>query len=210
MQRMDDPKLKELYDLVDPYAYRSRLTMPKYIVNASGDQFFLPDSSKFYFDELEGEKHLRYVPNADHSLGGTDAIESTLAFYIMLIHDKPRPEFSWKFEEDGAIRVKPTEQTPVEVKLWQAHNPDARDFRVESFGRKYTESKLTADDNGDYVGRIALPKKGWTAFFVEMTYDSGYDLPLKFTTAVRVLPDVLPHTDKDPLTGELGKKPNRD
>ena len=52
-----------LLKIEDPYEYRDRLTMPKYLVNATGDQFFLPDSSQFYFDELKGEKYLRYVPN---------------------------------------------------------------------------------------------------------------------------------------------------
>ena len=38
----------------DPYFYRDRLTMPKFVVNASGDQYFPPDSSKFYFGDLPG------------------------------------------------------------------------------------------------------------------------------------------------------------
>ena len=51
-------------------ATASGCKIPKYLVNASGDQFFLPDNSQFYFDDLEGEKYLRYVPNARHNLGG--------------------------------------------------------------------------------------------------------------------------------------------
>ncbi len=50
MQRFDHPRLKELYKIVDPYYNLERLTEPKFIVNASGDQFFLPDSSRFYYD----------------------------------------------------------------------------------------------------------------------------------------------------------------
>ncbi len=76
MQRLHDPRLKQLYEIEDPYSYRERLTMPKLIVNAAGDEFFLPDSSQFYFDDLVGEKHLRYVPNSDHSLRDTDAMET--------------------------------------------------------------------------------------------------------------------------------------
>ena len=49
--------------------------MPKFMVNSAGDQFFLPDSWRFYFDDLKGEKYLRYVPNADHALKDTDAGE---------------------------------------------------------------------------------------------------------------------------------------
>jgi PhoPQ-activated pathogenicity-related protein len=52
------PQLASLLKIEDPYAYRDRLTMPKLIINSAGDQYFLPDSSKFYFDGLVGEKYL--------------------------------------------------------------------------------------------------------------------------------------------------------
>ena len=61
-QRMDTPPSKALMRLVDPYFYRDRFAMPKFIVNSSGDQFFLPDSSQFYFDDLPGESATRAVP----------------------------------------------------------------------------------------------------------------------------------------------------
>ena len=64
------PEMAALMDIVDPYAYRRRLTMPKFIINDTGDEFFLPDSSQFYFADLPGVKYLRYVPNVEHALGG--------------------------------------------------------------------------------------------------------------------------------------------
>ena len=48
------------------------------------------------------------------------------------------------------------------------------------------------------MGKVDQPESGWTAFFVELTYDTGSNLPLKLTTAVRVLPDTLPFVDKSP------------
>ena len=195
-QRLGTPEMAELQRLVDPFFYRDRLTMPKFILNASGDQFFLPDSSQFYFADLKGDKYLRYVPNADHSLGDTDAVESLLAFYLTVLHKKQRPQIDWSFEEDGSIRVV-SKVAPAQVLLWQATNPQARDFRVESLGKKYTSSVLQTQEDGVYVGRVA-PAKGWTAFFVELTYDIGEKVPFKLTTAVRVVPDTLPFADKDP------------
>ena len=41
-----------LLRIVDPYTYLNRLTLPKFIVNASGDEFFVPDSWKYYYDAL--------------------------------------------------------------------------------------------------------------------------------------------------------------
>jgi PhoPQ-activated pathogenicity-related protein len=197
MQRSHDPKLAELYAIEDPYSYRDRLTMPKFIVNASGDQFFCPDSSQFYYDDLKGEKYLRYVPNADHSLKNSDALESIIAFCWTVLTGKPRPRYSWNFEKDGSIRVR-TLDKPKEVVLWQATNAKARDFRVEKIGRAYTRSVLRDHGEGVYIGKIETPAKGWTAYFVELTFDVGAPVPLKLSTAVRVLPDRLPFADIDP------------
>ena len=201
MDMNDSSEYAGLLAIEDPYSYIDRLTMPKFIVNAAGDEFFLPDSSQFYFHELKGEKHLRYVPNAKHSLEGTDARESVLAFYQAILENRPRPEFTWTFEDDGAIRVK-TKEKPREVKLWQATNPKARDFRLDTLGPAYTSQDLDASSDGEYVARVERPGEGWTAYFVELTFDSGFKYPFKFTTAVRVTPDVLPFNGKAASGGE--------
>ena len=66
-------EFKKLMQIEDPYTYRDRFTMPKLLINSTGDQYFMPDSSQFYFDDLPGVKYLRYVPNTDHSLAKSDA-----------------------------------------------------------------------------------------------------------------------------------------
>ena len=195
MDWIGDPRYKELMKIVEPYSYRDRLTMPKFLINAAGDQFFLPDSSQFYFDDLKGEKYLRYVPNGDHSLKNTDAFPSFVAFYDAVLKNKPRPKFSWKFEKDGSIRVK-SETKPTEVKLWQATNPNARDFRLAVIGPAYKATVLTEESAGVYVAKLEKPEKGWTASFVELTFPSSVKYPFKFTTAVRITPDVLPFPER--------------
>lgn len=189
---MDDLNGKgfdSLMTIEDPYSYRDRFTMPKLLVNAAGDQFFLPDSSQFYFRDLPGEKHLLYEANADHSLRGSDASKSIAAFYLSILHGTKRPNLEWKFAEDGSIEVK-TDVTPIQVKLWEATNPKHRDFRIEAIGQAYHSHPLQEERPGSYVARVWPPAKGWTAFFVEVTYKGEGGEPLKFTTAVRVLPDV--------------------
>jgi PhoPQ-activated pathogenicity-related protein len=186
------PEYKRLMDIEDPYSYKDRFTMPKFMVNSAGDQFFLPDSSRFYFDELKGEKYLRYVPNTDHSLRNSDAFESVHAYYSALLAGRARPRLTWKFEKDGSIRVK-TDGQPNAVRLWQVANPEARDFRLEKIGPKWASSPLSESGRGTYVARVDKPAKGWTAYFVELTYPSGGTYPFKFTTAVRVEPDTLPY-----------------
>jgi PhoPQ-activated pathogenicity-related protein len=185
------PENKALMKIEEPYQYRNRFTMPKFIVNAGGDQFFLPDSSQFYFNDLPGVKYLRYIPNTDHSLKGSDAYATLLACYNAVINKSPLPQFSWTVEKDDSLRVT-TKETPTEVKLWQATNPNARDFRLETLGPKYESSPLTDQGGGVYLGKVPQPAKGWTAFFVELTYPSSCQVPFKFTTQVKVVPDVLP------------------
>jgi len=181
VQMPNHPRMRELFALVDPYHYRHRLTVPKFILNGSGDQFFPPDMSRHYFDQLQGEKYLRYVPNADHGLGGSDAVESLIAFYSLILADQKGPDFSWTQPAANKFVVK-TVDKPVKVKLWKATNPEARDFRIESLGPKYEGQVLEDQGEGTYVAEVAEPNKGWTAFFVELTYDVGATTPFKVTT----------------------------
>lgn len=198
VDRSDTPEYAKLMEIEDPYTYKARFTMPKLVVNATGDEFFVPDSSQFYFHELPGDKYLRYVPNGNHSLAGTDARETLQAFYESILHDTKRPEYSWDFAKDGSIEVQATTK-PKEVLLWQATNPRARDFRVDSIGKTYKSTPLTATADGKYVAKIDEPSSGYTAFFIELTFDTGGKYPMKLTTPVRILPDKLPHEGKQRL-----------
>jgi PhoPQ-activated pathogenicity-related protein len=191
MNWMGTKEFRALMTIEEPYEYRDRLTMPKFMVNASGDQFFLPDSSQFYFDGLRGEKHLRYVANASHSLDQTDALESVNAFYAAIVKDIPRPQIKWTFERDGSIKVMATDR-PDHVVMWQATNPNARNFRQDAIGNAYQSTALTPSGPNTWVARVKAPARGWTAFFVELTFPTGGEYPFKETTAVRVLPDTLP------------------
>lgn len=204
VDRKEIPEYTQLLKIEDPFSYRDRLTLPKYIINAAGDEFFLPDSSQFYFDQLPGEKYLRYVPNAKHSLEGSDARESIAAYYNSVFKGISRPKFSWTLEEDGAIRVK-TVDKPKQVNVWRATNPTARDFRLDTIGKAYTSEEISSVGSGEYVARVPIPQAGWSAYFVELVYDSNFPHPFKFTTDVRVLPDTLPHLEELKTISENGK-----
>jgi PhoPQ-activated pathogenicity-related protein len=206
MDDLHNPKYHDLMEIEDPYSYRARLTMPKYMINAAGDQFFLPDSSQFYFQDLKGEKYLRYIPNTDHSLRGTDVWENLTAFYNSVLNNQPRPQFTWKFERDGSIRVV-TASEPSAIKLWQATNPKHRDFRLESAGPIYKSTVLKPVKKGVYVARVAKPASGFTAYFVELTFPSSIKYPFKFTTAIRIAPDVLPFPP--PVAGKAAIGPQK-
>ena len=201
MDWMGTPQFRALMKIEEPYEYRQRLTMPKLLLNATGDQFFLPDSSQFYFDQLRGEKHVRYVPNTSHAIDKSDALETLQAFYTSIVKGTARPEFSWTLEKDGAIKVV-AKQRPDAVMLWQATNPDARNFRHDVIGPVYTSTPLTPSGPNTWIARVSKPAKGWTAYFVELTFPSGGKYPLKLSTGVRVTPDTLPYPAPAPKKGD--------
>jgi PhoPQ-activated pathogenicity-related protein len=185
------PEMQRLMEIEDPFTYRERYTMPKLMINSAGDQFFLADSSRFYFDRLPGEKYLRYVPNTDHGLDKSDAGDTLQAFYTTLLQGRERPQFDWEFTQKG-IRVSAGTRPSV-VRLWQAVNPKTRDFRLEKIGPIWRSKELRAGKDGAYVADVRTPRTGWSAAFVELEFPSGGKYPLKFTTAVRIAPDTLPH-----------------
>ena len=192
MDRMGDPRFDTLLPLVEPYSYRDRLTIPKFIVNASGDQFFLPDSWQFYFDDLKGEKYLRYVPNADHSLKDTNAPTSLLAFYGAIVKGVRAPEVRLVGRQ-GRDAGDPAGDEAAEGDVLAGHQPRGarlpdRDARPRLEGR----SRCSPTRDGVYRAKVEKPEKGFTAGFLEVVFDYGGPAPLTFSTGVRVMPDVLP------------------
>ncbi len=190
--KIGTPEYQAVLKVEDPYNYRDRpaMKMPKFMINAAGDQFFLPDNSQFYYPGLQPEKHIRYVPNAKHDLANSDAVDSMVAFYDAVVDGRPRPRFDWAKQADGTLVVTARDK-PREVRLWQATNPKARDFRLDVIGPAYTSTVLQPRRDGTYAGRPDKPAAGFTAYFVELTYDSGGPRPYKFTTEVAVSPNVL-------------------
>lgn len=182
-----------LTGIIDPFDYRQRYTLPKFMLNAAGDQYFMPDSSRFYFGDLPRRKWLRYSPNTDHAQN-TAAWLSGVAWAKKVLDNKPLPRLDWTYDPDAAeIRVK-TLNKPSQVTLWTASNPDARDFRLMSIGNAWRGDTLRNLGGGRYVGRIPKPPRGWGAGFIELSYGSPTipQLNQVYTTDVFMTPDTLP------------------
>jgi len=162
------------------------------LLNGAGDQFFLNDSWQFYWDELKGPKFVRYAPNAGHGMDRADAAGSIVAFYKSLLEGAPLPEYEWEFPDGETIQV--TAKTKPEiVKLWQATNPEKWDFRLDVLGPVWEEMVLEPLEDGTYLGRVKTPEKGYTAYFVELTFAGPGKDPLVLTTPTRVTPNVTQH-----------------
>lgn len=202
----------KLTNIVDPLSYASRLgQIPKYIISSTGDQFFTPDSSQFYYDSLPGEKLIRYVPNSDHSLAGTDAVQSVMSYYIIAQQQNNRPKYTWKLGQPApgsssntntlTMTITGATQDPSFVYLWQITSPRGRDFRLNTTDALWQKSPVLKDKSSTgtsliYVAAIDAPVESGTykAFMMEAVFDYFVmgQFPLKFTTSVYVTPNTLP------------------
>lgn len=210
---LDTPENKALMDIEDPYYYRDRLQMPKFIMNGANDQFFVPDSSQFYWNDLEGPKWLRYVPNAGHGLDNS-AIGSVAAFFHAVAAGTPIPNYTFEFEDDGTIVVKllpagdGTIVKPTSVKLWQAYNPKARDVRGST--AEYVASDVAESEPNVYRAAVAPKETGYVLYFVELVFPGPVpETPFTFTSGVLSAPKEPPFTYNPPANppkGFLSKK----
>jgi len=193
MEQMHTPEFKRLLEITEPYSYIDRYEIPKLLINASGDQFFQPDSWKFYWDDLIGEKYIRYVPNTGHSLKDSDALKTLISYYQYILSNSERPKFSWKVDGSKIHVTTDPSNPPDEIKLWQARsNEIPRDFRIDVIGNVWMDSTLIIQHEGKYEIELTIPNEGWKGYFVELTYEQDGKLALKLTSGISVLPDVYP------------------
>jgi PhoPQ-activated pathogenicity-related protein len=182
----DKPQIP-LWAWVDPYTYRSELTLPKLIVNGTNDRYWTIDATSLYWNELVGEKHIRYVPNAGHGLDGgrEGALATIAAFARHVAADEAMPELAWAYVDgDGQVEVKiSASAAPKSVRIWQALS-GTKDFREAKWQATEIASQVTSQTGGNggadgpqYVGVVKKPATGYVAYFGEATFADG---PLEY------------------------------
>lgn len=194
MNWMGTPEFDRMMEITEPYSFRNDFkNKPKLLISASGDEFFQPDSWKFYWDSLPGEKHVMYVPNSGHDVGDSDALPNLISFYASILKKTPRPEYSWKIEGDKILIKTDPQNPPASVKLWSALNQLTRDFRIDVFGPNWVAEDIKIPENGNLEVLMKTPEQGYRGYFVELTYSGA--TPLKVTTGIDVLPRTYPFED---------------
>ncbi|MAF64078.1 MAG: PhoPQ-activated pathogenicity-like protein PqaA type [Planctomycetes bacterium] len=182
-ERMASEDGRVLTSFVDPFTYRSSFTMPKLVLLGTNDPFWTVNASSLYFDELPGPKNLFYLPNAGHGLG-LGVLPTVTAFFRASMADEVLPNLNWKTGKDGALTVRWPEGG--KAKLWQATSPD-RDFRKA----KWTASDLKGKRKTR--ARVDAPGEGWTAWYVEVTFEDEERGKYRLSTEIQVVPDTYPH-----------------
>jgi PhoPQ-activated pathogenicity-related protein len=107
-QAIDEPEFTELLNIIDPFTYRSRLTMPKFAVNAVGDEFQMPDDQRHWVAEMPGEMNVLMIKNAEHLLSTNlpELLQSVASFVEAVVANVSRPKYMWTIDNvTGAITV---------------------------------------------------------------------------------------------------------
>ncbi len=163
------PREEQLWQMMDPYTYRSVLKLPKLLVNGTNDPYWVVDAMNNYWNDLEGPKFILQVPNAGHGLdGGRESALTTVAvFFRHAAMGRSLPAMSWAPSNSGG-RLKLQVQSdprPVDARLWSAVS-STKDFRKS----EWTSAPLQERDQ-DYEGSLELPDRGHGAVFGELQFD---------------------------------------
>lgn len=160
---------RALTKMIDPFSYKSNLSVPKMIFIGTNDPYWTVDAIKHYYSQIPGKNLIHYVPNAGHDLaGGKQAFQALSAFFANTIMNKQYPEISWNINNTSfgdELTVNATTTDLVEATLWETTSSD-KDFR----NNLWLSKKLKLNDLSQIKVKPVYPKKGYEAFYVDLKY----------------------------------------
>ena len=132
----------DLFAQIDPYVFRANYEgKPKIVLHNGRDEFFMPDDTWFWWDDMTEPKWTLLVPNTEHAgitgLGETlPAIATWVYAALMLDYDKVIPKINWTLDHDTYTITAQTNMMPFTAKIWYTEScrdcKDRRDFRALS------------------------------------------------------------------------------
>lgn len=220
MKFLNTPPFDKMEAIIDPMVYYDRWAgLPKYVIAAAGDEFFLPDSTRFFWDKLPHPKMLRVAPNAEHSLFTAPAIDVVYGidtFIQRLMRKMVLPVFDWELtysNTTASIRAWASgPYQPSYVYLYKATTLSStlRDFRLITCAHKelrclnpvlwFSTPLAIKPGQTEWSVSVTAPEKGWTGFMIEAIYPGGYttgdysnpDKWIRMTTTINIVPDRYP------------------
>jgi len=183
LNRMKTKRGQLLTNLVDPYAYREKLTLPKLIILGTNDPYWTVDASSLYYPGLQGPKHLFYLANAGHGLGAQ--IAPTMAhFFKKSLAGETLSAMKWEVSPDGRFRAK-----------WRGEGGKARLWKATSKTRDFRESRWTSqplEGANAVVTDVPEPDQGWAAYYIEVQFPGLPAMKYSIATEIQVFPKRFP------------------
>ncbi len=132
--QMDTPRGAKLVSMVDPLALRDHLGRArKLVVNGTNDPYWPVDSLRFYWDQLEGERSVCYVPNGNHGIAHDPRVAAArVAFVGRVAAGKPMPRLELARARGARLARIVSDERPDAARLWIARSA-TKDFRGATF-----------------------------------------------------------------------------
>ncbi|GJP30545.1 hypothetical protein CLOM_g3799 [Closterium sp. NIES-68] len=86
-QRLHSKEYRKLADMIDPYSFIARMDMPKLLISASNDEFFLIDDTYYFLKDMPQPTQVKIVPNLYHMAIQNSfwAYDACLSFFASLL-----------------------------------------------------------------------------------------------------------------------------
>lgn len=186
LKELKQPLGKNLIQMIDPYSYKERLTLPKLIVSATNDEYFPTDALNLYWDGLKGIKSILYLSNASHVRADNDPRINPTAFAFIraIAMSKTLPQFGWEWKrsKQSLHLTINTDTTATKAVLWQATS-QSKDFRtsqwtfspIKQINKGYTRQfiidvKNLAGADRLFYGEIEFEQDGHKFLLSTQTY----------------------------------------
>lgn len=158
----------QLWQMMDPYYYLPRVTMPKLVVVGASDRYWTTDAMNLYWDDLPGDKFIYRGANAGHGLEGrqVDAVATLGVFFRCVASGQTMPQLSWQAEplpQSLGLRVSSDVQ-PSEVRFWVAKS-ETLDFR-----ESYWEPQPMDRIDGQWTATQAIEEGERVAVYAELVF----------------------------------------
>ena len=172
-QQFSNDEGKDLVKMIDPYSYRKMLTMPKILFLATNDPYWPVDAVKNYIDDIPGDNHICYTPDAGHDMGDKKRSFATLSALVGTTVTKGKlPICKYTISElNGKIivTVNTTADKLVDASLFTTSSPN-QEFRDKKWGFV----SLNAAKKPVVQVEVDYPKSGYKAFYVELKYKAPF------------------------------------
>lgn len=169
VQDLDSKSGLELRQMIDPYSYRNKMTVPKLLFIGTNDEYWTLDAMKFYWNDIPGKNMIHVVPNAGHNLGGgAQAFDALNGFFAYTLQRKAYPVVDWSTTSSSLgtqIKIDAPKEGFEGASLWFTTSSD-KDFR----NNFWNDSRVRNTDGETFTVSVPNPGKGYYGFYVSLRY----------------------------------------
>jgi PhoPQ-activated pathogenicity-related protein len=180
--RLEDPKLVELQQTVDPFHRLANLQRPKLVLLGTNDPYWVVDSFDEYGPRLLGDTTVTVLPNVGHGVLSEKSAQETLGrWFSLIVRGAEVPKLTVRRVGDRESVVE--SNLPIErAQTWTADSDD-HDFRLSS----WSEDEVIAPDGCCTLKvPLPLPRYGRRALVLRATVKSAVG-SIDISTPVEVL-----------------------